>query len=75
MNEIRSVLVRMGRLARPGGAGSGHDEASPNAGHGEPLPNEGMREDERPDLPESIRSPAWLVLEILFVTILVFFWL
>ena len=66
MNEIRSVLVRMGRLARPGSAGSGL---------GEPSPNEGMREDERPDLPESIRHPAWLVLEILFVTILVFFWL
>ena len=69
MNEIRSVLVRIGLLAR-----SGTIEGS-EARPGDPSLNEIVPGDKERDLSEAVRSPVWLVLEILLVTILVFFWL
>lgn len=36
----------------------------------EDTPSQGSK-----DHQEGVRNPAWLVLEILFITVLVFFWL
>lgn len=63
MNELRSVLERFGRRVRYGrfgGTGRGPGDATLNQGSEAPKP---------------ARNPAWLVLEILLITVLVFFWL
>ncbi len=67
MNELRSVLERFGRFVRSGRAGG--------TGPGDPALRQGPGEGDRSGQPEPARNPAWLLLEILLVTILVFFWL
>lgn len=69
MNDFRSVLVRMGLRARSGSV-DGVD-----ARFGDSSVNEDRPGDEKRNLSIPVRSPAWLVLEILLVAILVFFWL
>lgn len=68
MTEIRSILVRFGRLFGIGGAGSYTDLLDISL-------REEAAESDRKDLEKPDRRLAWLALEILLVTILVFFWL
>lgn len=69
MNDFRSVLVRMGLRARSGSV-DGADARFVDSSVNEDRPG-----DEKQNLSVPVRNSAWLVLEILLVTILVFFWL
>lgn len=75
MNEFRSVLRRFGRLVLYGRFGDQGAGPGGHAGPGAPALSRGMVEHESAEQPKPARHPAWLVLEILLVTILVFFWL
>ncbi len=69
MTEIRSILGRFGRLFGIGGSAASYNDLI------DVSLREEAAESDRKDLEKPDRRLAWLALEILLVTVLVFFWL